>query len=190
MNVRIRKCDRMKSAWNIPGIGLYQQVRLGFGLRNAPSYFCQVLNTLFQSLHGDKIQTFLDDIIIAGNTVPECLESLERVLEKLRVGGLKVSPTKCDLMKSKVFFLGAWISEAGYEADQNKVQAIVNLPFPSTTKKLMSWLGMINWFRILLKNAAAELKPMKQLPDYYFHGRSSYPPITRNSNINQEQITK
>ena len=50
----------------------------------------------------------------------ECLESLERVLERLRCGGLKISPTKCNLMKSKVFFLGAWIGEAGYEADKTR----------------------------------------------------------------------
>jgi hypothetical protein len=62
-----------------------------------------------------------------------------------------------------VYFLGAWLSEDGYEADKEKVKAILELPFPTTKKKLMSWLGMINWFRPLLKNCASELKPISDL---------------------------
>ena len=131
------------------------------------------LDTVVSRIGGNRIYTSLD--LTKGymqvrirkadrfKKLLEGLESLERVLERLRCGGLKISPTKCNLMKSKVFFLGAWISKAGYEADKNKVKVIVNLPFPSTKKKLMSWLGMINWFRPLLKNAAAELKPMSDL---------------------------
>eukprot|EP00116_Pleurobrachia_bachei_P019210 sb/3479472/ len=48
MSLRIKDSDKYKTAWNVPGIGLFEHNRLGFGIKNTPSYFCQALTMVFR----------------------------------------------------------------------------------------------------------------------------------------------
>ena len=65
------------------------------------------------------------------------LDRLRLIFLRLRRGKLKLSPSKCEFIATKMMFLGSWISEKGYEADQNKVKAILNLPLPTSKKKVV-----------------------------------------------------
>ena len=153
--VRTKEEHIYKTAWSIPGLGAYEFVRLLLGLKNSPSYFCQLLNRLFRRLDHHKCFVYLDDILTSSNDIDDLLDRLRLIFLRLRRGKLKLSPTKCEFITTKMIFLGSWISEKGYEVDQNKVKAILNLPFPTSKKKLQSFLGAANWFRVLIKNYAS-----------------------------------
>ena len=161
--IKIKEDHVYKTAWSIPGLGAYEFVRLPLGLKNSPSYFCQLLTRLFRGLDHQKCFIYLDDILTSSHTVDEMLEQLRLIFQRLRIGKLKLSPEKCEFLSRRIMFLGSWISEKGYEADQEKVRAIVAIPFPQTKKKLQSFLGAANWFRGLIPNYATLCGPLTDL---------------------------
>ena len=161
--IRIRKDHVYKTAWSIPGLGAYEFIRLPMGLKNSPSYFCQLLSRLFRGLDHKICFVYLDDIITSSDDCDTMLSRLQTIFERLRYGKLKLSPNKCEFLSPRIMFLGSWISQVGCEADQDKVNAILKLPFPTTKKKLQSFLGAANWFRGLIENYAALCSPLTNL---------------------------
>ena len=66
-----------------------------FGLTNAPATFQRLLKSCMGDLHLSTCLLYLDDIIIFSETYEQHLERLEAVFNRLRVKGLKLSPSKC-----------------------------------------------------------------------------------------------
>ena len=161
--IRIREDHSNKTAWSIPGLGTYEVIRLPLGLKNIPSYFCQLLSRLFRGLDHNKCFVYLDDILTSSDDMDDMLNRLRLIFQRLRAGKLKLSPGKYEFISTKIMLLGSWISEKGYEADQNKVNAILQLSFSHTKKKLQSFLGASNWFRSLIRNYASLCSPLTDL---------------------------
>ena len=67
---------------------------------------------------------YLDDIIVYSKTFEEHLENLRTVLERLKKSNLKLNPKKCNLLCTKVAFLGHEVSEQGISTDSVKIQAV------------------------------------------------------------------
>ena len=63
-----------------------------FGLAEAPSYFQQLMNQVFQGL--DFAIAYLDDIMIFSNNELEHLQHLETVFKRLQDAGLKLKESK------------------------------------------------------------------------------------------------
>ena len=55
----------------------------------------------------------IDDIIIFGKDFSEHITRVEQVLERMRLAGLKLKPSKCEMLQTEVGFLGHVISGAG-----------------------------------------------------------------------------
>ena len=60
--IPVKESDIHKTAWAVPGLSAYEFVWLPLGLKNGPSYFCQLLSRLFRGLDHNKIFVYLDDI--------------------------------------------------------------------------------------------------------------------------------
>jgi len=73
---------------------------------------------------------YLDDIVIYARTPQELLERLGIVLNRLRDVGLKVKPSKCELFKTEIKFLGHMVSADGIHPLPDKLEAIRNWPVP------------------------------------------------------------
>ena len=52
------------------------------------------------------------------------------MLSQLRHAGLKLKPSKCELLQKRVNYLGHIVSEEGVATDPAKVQAVANWPTP------------------------------------------------------------
>ena len=89
-------------------------MEMPFGLCNAPATFQRLMNTILAG-QWESCLVYLDDIIIVGRTFEEHLLNLERVLQCLKLAGLKLQPKKC---KQQVAFLGHLVSGDGVETDQ------------------------------------------------------------------------
>ena len=65
--------------------GMYQYIRLPYGVASAPSQFQNVMDTILQGIPG--VICYIDDILITGAMDEEHLQHLEEVLRRLKQHG-------------------------------------------------------------------------------------------------------
>ncbi|GFQ66361.1 transposon Ty3-I Gag-Pol polyprotein [Trichonephila clavata] len=86
-----------------------------------------------------------------------------KCFERLNTYGLKINISKSVFGVEEIEFLGYLISEEGSKPLPEKVKAITNYKKPETLHDLRIFLGMINFYRRYLKDAA---KNQALLHDY------------------------
>ena len=64
---------------------------------------------------------YIDDIVIATETVEDHMARLCEVFEYLREAGFKMGVAKCDFMKSEIKYLGRVVSAEGVKPDPKAV---------------------------------------------------------------------
>ena len=115
--------DRHKTAFCTPEGGLYELVKVPFGLTNAPATFQRLMNEIFKDDHFKHVIIFLDELLVSSETPAEHLEHLEKVFLKLRAAGLKLKPKKCDLFQTQVNYLGLALDKTGIRPDPKKIRS-------------------------------------------------------------------
>ena len=80
----------------------------------------------------DCIFVYLDDILVASNTVEEHHIHLEEVFKRLQQHGLVLHLEKCVFFASSVEFLGQHVSAEGIRPLEARVAAIATHPRPGT----------------------------------------------------------
>ena len=165
------KLDLRKGYWQVPvaaadiqktavitPFGLWEFLRMPFGLRNAGQSFQRFMDVVLRGLQ--FVFVYLDDILVASRTQAEHRLHLQEVLQRLQEHGLVINKEKCTFNSEKVDYLGHQVSAEGIRPLPARVSAIAEFPPPSTRGELQSFLGMINFYRRFMKGAAATLKPL------------------------------
>ena len=68
-----------------------------------------------------------------------------KLFGRLRKYHLKLNPTKCTFGVKSGKLLGFIVSQKGIEIDPEKVNAILEMPEPSTEKQVRGFLGRLNY---------------------------------------------
>lgn len=97
---------------------------------------------------------YLDDIFIASSDEKEHMQHLRIIFSRLKQYVLTINLSKCLFGQEEISFLGFLVSKQGIKSLTDKVQAIVNYKEPQTIHDLRRFLGIINFYRRSLKNAA------------------------------------
>ncbi|XP_018360008.1 PREDICTED: uncharacterized protein LOC108759186 [Trachymyrmex cornetzi] len=97
---------------------------------------------------------YIDDILIASQTLDEHNQHLHEVFQRLDKHEIKINSAKCVLGESKVAFLGYEVSAEGTKPPEHKIHAIRDFPKPTTVKQLRRFLGMTNFYRRFIPGAA------------------------------------
>ncbi len=66
--IKIKEEDRKKTAF-ITKYGLYEHIKMGFGLCNAPATYSRVMNLVLRGLTWKTVLAFLDDIAVLGTVL-------------------------------------------------------------------------------------------------------------------------
>ena len=127
--------------------GSYEFLVMAFGLCNAPSSFMQLMQDVLRDYLDKFVIVFLDDILIFSKSKEEHMEHVNLVMKKLREHKLQAKLEKCAFMRKKIEFLGYEISEHGLNMVEDKVNAILTWPSPSSVKHLRSFLGLAGYYR-------------------------------------------
>ena len=152
--------DIPKTAITTP-FGLFEFLRVPFGLRNAAQSFQRFMNRV---LHGlDCSVSYIDDVLIASSSREEHIQHIHQVFERFRKYGVVINPIKCEFGKPEVDFLGHRINAAGISPLPEKTEAINNFPPPDTMRKLRRFLGMVNFYRRFIPNCAKTLQPLTDI---------------------------
>ncbi|GFR81953.1 Pol polyprotein [Elysia marginata] len=145
----------------ITPFGLYEYLRMPFGLKNAAQSFQRLMDTVLQGL--SCVFVYLDDILISSSSDKEHLQDLHTVCSWLQDFGLVIKLEKCILGQKRLDFLGHEISQLGTIPLPSKVDAVKNFPRPCTVKGLQGFLGMLNFYHRLIPHAAAILHPLHKV---------------------------
>jgi hypothetical protein len=119
--------DIAKTAIITP-FGLFKYLFMPFGLRNAAQTFQRFMDSILK--HLPFVFCYLDDIIIASNSLEEHMEHLRQIFTILQENSLQINPAKCVFTATAVEFLRHRVDQDGVRPLQWHVQAISDFPPP------------------------------------------------------------
>ena len=160
--IRIAEEDIPKTAFRTR-YGHYEFTVMTFGFCNAPATFAALMNDVLREYIDKFVVVYLDDILIYSNNEAEHVEHVRAVLSKLREHKLYAKPSKCELFKKEVTFVGHIVSEHGVRTDPKKIQAVRDWPRPTSVSDLRSFLGFCNFYRKFVKDYSKIAAPLTYL---------------------------
>ncbi|MBW0559319.1 hypothetical protein O181_099034 [Austropuccinia psidii MF-1] len=117
--------------------GIFEYLRMPFGIKNAPSRYQRTMNTIFpEELSEGWLIIYIDDIIVSSETWDSHLSRLEAVLQRIVQIKMKISLKKCHIAYSELKALGHVVSGLHLGIDKNKVAALIWKPMPQTKKEM------------------------------------------------------
>ena len=166
--------DLLKGYWQVPlskraqeicafvtPSGLYKYNVMPFGLRNAPATFQRLMNRVVAGLEGCAV--YLDDVVIFSDTWSEHIERAKALFDKLVWAQLTVNLAKCEFARATVKYLGRVVGQGKVRMVQDKVQAIIDYPPPTTKGELRRFLGLVGYYRSFCKNFSSVAEPLTRL---------------------------
>lgn len=142
----------------ITPFGLYEFLRMPFGLKNAAQAFQRLMDTVCRDLKFAFV--YIDDILVASKDTQAHKEHLHLLFQRLEQYGLVINVAKCQFGRNTLDFLGHRITPAGTTPLPAKVEAITLMKQPDTVKGLQEFVGMINFYRRFIPSAASIMLPL------------------------------
>ena len=115
--------EDVKKTAIITPFGLFEYLRMPFGMKNSAQAFQRLMDQVFRDLRFAFI--YLDDILVASRNKQE-----HRQHFGLRDNGMAINASKCVLGQASVKYLGQEISAAGVRPLPSKLQSIIDVPRP------------------------------------------------------------
>ena len=154
--------DRQKTAFTTED-NKWEFLVMPFGAKGAPGCFSRLMSEVLQSLLGNGVTSYLDDVIVGGRSVAEHLSLLQAVLQRLREAGLTVKSSKVVPCQRRIRFLGHVVSADQLEPDPDRVEVIRNWPRPETTKQVRQFTGICNYYSDFVPNLQRLAAPLHEI---------------------------
>jgi hypothetical protein len=119
--IQMAREDRKHTAFVIVD-GLYCYVVMPYGLKNALPTFVRAMSKTFEDLIRDKVEIYVDDIVVKTRRGSTLMEDLTLVFDKLWATRTKLNPDKCVFGVSAGKLLGFMVSHRSIEANSEKNQ--------------------------------------------------------------------
>ena len=151
------------TAFTMGPLGFWECERMPFGLTNDPATFQRLMESCLGELNWSWCIIYLDDIIVFSQTPEEHLVRLQAVFDKLKAAGLKLKPSKFELLKKQINYLGHVVGQEGVTTDPDRIKAVTDWPRPTTVTEVKSFLGFVNYYRRFIPNFFKVAKPLNTL---------------------------
>ena len=161
--VEIDEESKKYTAFTLGLLGFYECNRMPFGATNAPATFQRLMESCLGDLNLNWCIIYLDDVVVYARNVKEHLKRLEGVFQKLKDAGLKLKPSKYQLFKKSISYLGHVVSEEGVHTDPKKIETVQNWERPTTVHTVRHFLGFVNYYRRFIKDYSKVARPLYDL---------------------------
>jgi predicted aspartyl protease len=160
--VKMNAMDKDKTAF-VTRDGTFRFRVMPFGLCNAGATFQRLMDVIMSGLNFDICLVYLDDIVLFSSTVEEHFSRLKLLLVRLRDANLKLKPSKCELFRRQVEFLGHVVSGEGIATSPSKIQAVSEWPTPRSVKDVRAFIGLASYYRRFVQGFAEVAAPLHAL---------------------------
>ncbi|RXN29936.1 Retrovirus-related Pol poly from transposon [Labeo rohita] len=145
--------------------GLYEWVRIPFGLSNAPAAFQRSMEEMLDTLRDECCIPYLDDVLCFSKSFDEHVQVLRKVLKALQRHGVKLKPEKCELFRKEVRYVGRLVSAEGVKVDPKDIEAVQALKHrrPQTVGDVRQLLGFLSYYRTYVQDFSRIAKPLYDL---------------------------
>ena len=157
--VPVAKEDVKKTAIVTP-FGLWEYVRMPFGLKNAAQRFQRLMDKILDGLPWAFV--YLDDVLVASKSMEDHKDHLRQLFSIFSDNGLVVNREKCELGVKQLDFLAHRVSAKGITPMPQSVEKILAFPTPGDKPALQRFLGMINYYHRFMPKIAQKLIPLHQ----------------------------
>ena len=120
--------------------GLYRPKFLPEGVGPASGILMKVVREVFQEFEEWTIVIF-DNILILAHDFNDGMRKLDKVLKRCREYGIVLKLSKSFFGTSTVTFFGYEVSHGKWSMAKARLNAIANIPFPTSKKLMQSFLG-------------------------------------------------
>lgn len=134
--------------------GLFEYNVLGMGLKTASQTQQRLLDGILHTAE-DHASPYVDDVIIYSDSWDLHINHIHDVLQRIHEAGLTIKASKCQWALERLHCLGYIIEDKKIKPDDAKIEAIKNAPTPATKKQLRCWLGLIGYYRSLIRGHSA-----------------------------------
>lgn len=130
-----------------PGYGFPQLTwsRMPQGIKPASNVFQRTMSYTFKDHEECILPPFFDDVVIKGKDFKHHLGNVEKILNDIRAANLTLNVFKCFFFQKKLKYLGHIITNRTISLDPDRIEAIKNIPAPTSVKTLRKFIGMIQF---------------------------------------------
>ena len=161
--VKMAKDSQQYTAFTVGSMGVYEFLRMLYGLCNAPVTFQRLMQNCLGDLNLTYALIYLDDVIVFSRTEEEHLHHLWVVFAHFLEHGLKLKPSKCHFLQDEITFLGHEISAEGMKLGMANLKAITEMAPLKTYTDIRHFTGMMGFFRRFIKGYSKLAKPLTDL---------------------------
>jgi hypothetical protein len=143
--------------------GLYCYVVMPYGLKNTLPTFVRAMSKTFGDLIRDRVEVYVDDIVVKTKRGSILVEDLTLVFNKLRATHRKLNPDKCVFGVSVGKLLGFLVSHRGIEENPEKIKAIEVMRPPAHIKDVQKLTGSLDALSRFISRLAERALPFFRL---------------------------
>ncbi|KAJ9285565.1 hypothetical protein DTO021C3_6819 [Paecilomyces variotii] len=116
------------------------------GFCNAPAYVQRIMDYYLRKFW-EFICIYIDDLVTALKTLNDYEQHLYTLFSTMQELNIALNPKKSFIGFPLVTLLGRRVDAFGMANLEEKMKAVVDLPFPAILKDLEHFLALTGWFR-------------------------------------------